>query len=212
MSCDFCKDLPIRVVRQLNTDIADGTLSIVEIAKQYSVDPSVLELHTSVCIKSSRPSYTLLEEMLRSINQTAAARLAVHTETPMNSEAMEHYIALVREARSTIVAMEKIKPSSEMTSAIIQQVLKPLMNSYLSIEVEECNKLRLDLNSFVDSNLYIKIDSAIKQMLRRVASRQQQVKGDIVPRLQRILSDETASVANAVDDFSAEQVDEGVVK
>lgn len=187
MSCGLCKNLPLTTVRSLDAAIEAGELSIVQLATNYGTTTKAIEGHLETCAISARSGYALLNQLLDSINRAAVQRKQEY-DGCKDEIAMDQYIALVREARSTVMAMDKLKPSEELLRLIIQQVLIPFVSQCIAVNVDECNRLREDTRAYVDTSLYPKLDQAIKITLQRIAIRLKRDTSDLVPRLRKLLN------------------------
>jgi hypothetical protein len=202
MACSFCKDLPVRTIRQLNADVSAGELSLEQLSQNYGAEVDDIETHINTCIIASRSGYNILAQLLDDINTVAAERKEAHENDDTNVDAMDQYIALIREARSTVLAMDKLKPSEELVRAIIQQILTPFVNQCALITVDECGRLRDDLQSYIEPELYSRLDQSIKTILRRIAMRLRRDTSDLVPRLRKLLN--VQQQAAAQDDLAEE--------
>lgn len=187
MPCDFCKGLPLRTVRTLNSDIEQGTLSLVELAARYGISALAVETHVNNCLTTTKSGYSLLSQLLDTINRAAVERKREH-DSSGDEVAMDHYIALVREARSTVMAMDKIKPSEELIKLIAQQIISPLILLCGTVMSEESGRLRDEVRSYVDPALYLKLDQSIKMLLRRTTLRLRSSTQELIPRLRRLLN------------------------
>lgn len=187
MPCDFCRGLPLRTVRALNTDIEQGNLSLTEISVRYGASALLIETHVNNCLTITKSGYALLSQLLDTINRSAVERRREH-ETSGDEVAMDHYIALVREARSTVMAMDKLKPSEELIKLIAQQILSPMILLCGTVMSEESGRLRDEVRSYIDPSLYLKLDQSIKMLLRRTTLRLRSSTQELVPRLRRLLN------------------------
>jgi hypothetical protein len=187
MPCDFCRGLPLRTVRTLNADIEQGTLSLSELGVRYGISALAVETHVNNCLTTTKSGYALLSQLLDTINRAAVERKREH-ESSGDEVAMDHYIALTREARSTVMAMDKLKPSEELIKLIAQQILSPMIRQCGIVLTEESGRLRDEVRSYVDPVLYLKLDQSIKMLLRRTTLRLRSSTLELVPRLRRLLN------------------------
>ena len=207
MPCDFCRGLPLRTIRALNSDIEQGTLSLTELSVRYGISALAVETHVNNCLTTTKSGYALLSQLLDTINRTAVERKQKHDNSD-DEVAMDHYIALVREARSTVMAMDKLKPSEELIKLIAQQVLSPMILLCGTVLSEESGRLRDEVRSYVDPTLYLKLDQSIKMLLRRTTLRLRSSTQELVPRLRRLLNvqepEEQADILVADPDSDSE--------
>jgi len=189
MACDLCRNLPLRTVRMLDEDIRKGDQSLLQLSTSYGTSAAAIDEHSSSCVdRVAGTGYELLDQMLQDLNDAAAGRQREYADNSLNADAMDQYIALMREARATILAREKLRPSEEMVREIIQKILRPSVNQCVVISVEESNRLREDIQSFVDPSNVRKVDRSVKQYLKRMASRLRKDTSELVPKLQRLLN------------------------
>jgi len=176
-------------VRQLDSDIRTGEQSLAQLAASYGASAAAIDEHSVACVdRVAGTGYELLDQMLQDLNRAAEERNTEYKDNPLNSDAMDQYISLMREARATILAREKLRPSEEMVREIIQKILRPLVNQCVVISIEESNRLREDIQSFVDPSNVRKVDRSVKQYLKRMASRLRKDTSELVPKLQRLLN------------------------
>lgn len=194
MACDFCRQLPRNVVAELNDDLREGESSADELAEQYSCTPEDIEVHERECLYADNDGYSELDRMIRQLDVAAQRSIRKYRENSKNFEAMDHYIALTREKRSTIVAKERLKPSDELVKEIAQKILSPLIKRMVVVHTEESERLRTELYAIVDASLYTKIDRALKSSLRNTGRRLSTEMAQLVPNLQRILNVEAAPI------------------
>jgi hypothetical protein len=187
MPCDFCRGLPLRTIRTLNADIEQGTLSLVELGERYGISALAIETHVNNCLTTTKSGYSLLSGLLDTINRAAVERKREH-DSSGDEVAMDHYIALVREARSTVMAMDKLKPSEELIKLITQQVLAPMIMLCGTVMTEESGRLRDEIRTYVDPALYLKLDQSVKMLLRRTTLRLRSSTQELVPQLRRLLN------------------------
>jgi hypothetical protein len=187
MPCDFCKSLPLRTVRALNSDIEQGSLSLGELAARYGISALAVETHVNNCLTTTKSGYSLLSQLLDTINRAAVERKREH-DSSGDEVAMDHYIALVREARSTVMAMDKLKPSEELIKLIAQQIISPLILLCGTVMSEESGRLRDEVRSYIEPDLYLKLDQSIKMLLRRTTLRLRSSTQELIPRLRRLLN------------------------
>lgn len=187
MPCDFCRSLPLRTVRTLNSDIEQGALSLAELAARYGISALAVETHANNCLTTTKSGYSLLSQLLDTINRAAVERKREH-DSSGDEVAMDHYIALVREARSTVMAMDKLKPSEELIKLIAQQIISPMILSCGTVMAEESGRLRDEIRSYVDPALYQKLDQSVKMLLRRTTLRLRSSTQELIPRLRRLLN------------------------
>ena len=203
MACALCRGLPIRTVRQLNADLMAGDLSLDQISQNYGADTADLETHTNVCLVSARSGYNVLTRLLDEINAAAAERREAHELSDEGaSEAMDQYIALVREARATVLAMDKLKPSEELVRAIIQQILTPFINKCVAIIVDESGRLRDDFQSYIDVSQHPRMGESVNVHLKRVAVRLKRDTSPLVPQLRKLLNVQKTAQDDAADELA----------
>jgi len=190
MSCDLCNNFPARALRELNEDIEKGDLTPNELAEKHYVSLPMLNEHIKLCVAPTINSgHELLDELLREIRRVADDLKSQYDYDPdANSSAMSHYVNLTREARELVVAMERIRPSEELTQNITEKILSPLVRQTILLISEEAKRLREELATVVDHQQYQAADNALKRMLERFASRLSTETDDLVERLQKLLA------------------------
>jgi hypothetical protein len=146
-----------------------------------------VETHANNCLTTTKSGYSLLSQLLDTINRAAVERKREH-DSSGDEVAMDHYIALVREARSTVMAMDKLKPSEELIKLIAQQIISPMILSCGTVMAEESGRLRDEIRSYVDPALYQKLDQSVKMLLRRTTLRLRSSTQELIPRLRRLLN------------------------
>ena len=133
--------------------------------------------------------HELLLELLGEIRRVAEDRKAQYEYDPdANGSAMTHYVNLMREARELVVAMERIRPSEELTQDVVEKILSPLIRQTVLLISEEAKKLREELATFVDETQYRAMDSAVKRMLDHFGARLETETDNLVERLQKLLA------------------------
>jgi len=194
MACDFCRQLPRTTVAELNEDLREGELSADELAEQYDCTTVDVEIHERECLYADNDGYSELDRMIRQLDIAAQRSLRNYRSNNKNFEAMDHYIALTREKRSTIVAKERLKPSDELVKEIAQKILSPLIKRIVVVNTEESERLRSELFTIVDASLYQKIDRSLKNSLRNTGRRLSTEMSQLLPNLQRILNVEATPI------------------
>ncbi len=161
----------------------------MQLATAYGTTPAAVDLHSADCVdRVAGSGYELLDQMLQDLQQAAEGRQREYVDNALNADAMDQYIALMREVRATILSREKLRPSEEMVREIITKILRPLVNQCVVTSVEESNKLREDISSFVDPANVRKVDRSVKQYLRRMSVRLRKDTKELVPKLQKLLN------------------------
>ena len=190
MGCDLCNNFPTRALRQLNDDIEAGELTPVELAEKHYVSIPMLSEHMQKCVSVvNNVGHELLYDLLREIRRVAEDRKAQYDYDPdANGQAMTHYVNLMREARELVIAMERIRPSEELTEEIVEKILSPLIRQTVLLVSEEAKKLREELASLVDPSQYRAADNAVKRMLDRFGARLETETDTLVERLQKLLA------------------------
>lgn len=205
MACDLCKAFPIRTVRSLDDDIAEGAKSVEELADAYYMSVPLVEEHISRCVRP-RPStgHELLDVLLKEIREVAEERKDAYDSDPeVNAHAMSNYVSLMREARELVVAMEKIRPSEEMAKEIATKVLNPIIRLCVTISVEELNRLREEFVAIAGQDQFQHIDKAVKRSLQRIGTRLKGDAAEAIDLLPTILSSDGKRSKNATS-ISAE--------
>ena len=190
MACGVCRNFPLRTVNEINEEVERGDLSLVELALRYKMSEALLDDHIKSCVTPLPDTgYELLEQMLRELHRTAEERKRDYEGGGDDAEAaMDHYISLVREARSTIMAMDRVRPTDDLVRDIIQKILSPVVNQCIVISTEEGNRLREELFSFIEGKDMKRADLAIKESLLRFAGRFKKETVELVPKLQKLLN------------------------
>jgi len=190
MPCDLCRTLPIRTVRQLDQEIEEGEKPMDELAQEYAISAALLDIHVRRCVNPVPSSpHELLNNMMRDLRGVAEERKDQYESDPeVYGQAMTHYINLMREARETIMSMERIRPSDELAKDVFDKIINPLIRQSVIISVEEVNRLRESLVSALGSEQFELIDGSTKQTLRRLATRLKNDTGEIVEKLPSVLA------------------------
>jgi hypothetical protein len=190
MGCDLCNNFPTRALRQLNDDIEGGELSVAELAEKHYVSVPMLNEHIQKCVSvMNNVGHELLHELLGEIRRVAEDRKAQYEYDPdANAQGMTHYVNLMREARELVVAMERIRPSDELTEDVVEKILSPLVRQTILLIAEEAKKLREELAMVIDETQYQAMDKAVKRMLERFGARLETETENLVERLQKLLA------------------------
>jgi len=193
MGCDLCNNFPTRALRQLNDGIERGEMSVAELAEKHYVSVPMLNDHIQKCVGAlNNVGHELLNDLLREIRIVAEDRKVQYDFDPdANNSAMTHYVNLMREARELVVAMERIRPSEELTQDIVEKILSPLIRQTILLISEEAKKLREELATLVDHSQYRSADNAVKRMLDRFGTRLETETETLVERLQQLLASPT---------------------
>jgi len=190
MSCDLCREFPIRTMREIDEEIAEGSLSVEEIASKHFISSALLEEHIKRCGAAfPTTGHELLNTLLRDIREAADDRKKDYDDDPeANQHAMSHYVNLVREAREIIMAMDRIRPSDELAQEIVRKVVNPIIRLCVVASVEEGNRLRDELIASLGQENFESIDEAVKRNLRRFASRLKGEAEEVIEKLPEILA------------------------
>lgn len=190
MPCDLCRNFPQRALRELNTDLEKGDLSTAEIAEKHYVSVALLEDHKKLCVTPlPTHGHELLENLLKELRRVSEDLKEKYEFDPdLYASAMPNYISAMREAREMILAMERIRPSEELETEIIDQILTPLIGLMVTIQAEEAERLREDITPILGVANYRAVDKAIKRSCGRFASRLQGESSSLTDRLNSVLT------------------------
>lgn len=191
MACRLCgRLLPLKDVEALNADIDVGDLTLEEIGERYNVDAEYVDVHQKKCHKKKpRNGYELLMTLLETLQQTATEmRQAYDPED--NPYAMGHFVKLAKEVRETVMALDKMQPSTVLLAKITETILNPLVREFAQILVEEAGRTRGDLFKALGDAHTQTIDQATKTLTKRMADRFQSKTAALVPQLKKLLEDE----------------------
>lgn len=201
MSCRFCKKSPLNLVRRVDRDINEGSLSIVDLMDKHNVPLKALRTHMKKCLGGTPVTgYSLLQKNLRSL-----AKLGTEAKEEMDSInmydegsgaakgfAMKRVLEIKKEEREYVMALDRIKPSDQLMDEILNSTISPLVIKTTELCAQELGRLRKDLSSQLDDDVYVHIDTAVKDALHRIGERLAQEVKQIQPRLKKILNSEHA--------------------
>ncbi len=189
MACSLCRSIPTSVLDTLDSDIRTGGQSLDTLATSYDTTAELVEEHKRKCLDGGIVSaYDNLANSLVDTQNLARRQMKRLDEQKLDQDAMDNLIALHREIRSTILAMEKIKPSETLVLEISANVLSPYIRSILEIIVQECgDSLRSKLLVLGGEALYPKVDREIKSSLQRTSIRLSNLTKNLVPILRSIM-------------------------
>jgi hypothetical protein len=186
----------------LDRDVAEGDLSVAEIATKYGVALKTVRIHRKKCLGGTPVTgYALLQKNLRSLEKLAKETKEEYDAIDIYDEGsgaakgftMKRLLDIRREQRESIMALDRIKPSDQMMDEILASVISPLIVSSTDICTNELGRLRKTLAVQLDDDAYAHIDTAIKDALQRIGERLYQEQVQIQPSLKKILHAEHAS-------------------
>lgn len=201
MACRFCKKAPIKTVIGLDRDINEGAMSIVEVMGKYDVPLKAIRIHMKKCLGGTPiTGYSLLQKNLRSLAKLAVEAKEEYDNIDMYDEgsgaakgfAMKRILDIKKEEREYVMALNKIKPSDQLMDEILNSTISPLVIKTTELCTQELGRLRKDLSTQLDDNVYSHIDSAVKEALHRIGERLTQEVKQIQPGLKKILNSEHA--------------------
>jgi hypothetical protein len=181
MSCPLCESLSLKDLKKLDEAIAIGDFSLAELAEVYGADPSLIRVHMERCLSATASGAEMLSALQSGLQQVAAklkkevddeAYKYADRDTNVDGRGiLPGYVAVLRELRETVLAINKIKSNEDTVRGINEKVVTPFINQSTRICVEEVSRLREEIFKVTPERAHGKLDNLIKDCLIRIGER-----------------------------------------
>jgi len=199
VACKLCTNSPIKLIRELDREINDGELSLTSLSVNYGISTKRIRLHMKRCLGGvPQTGYAVLQKNLRSLQKLAGeVKEEYDGIDPYDEDSegrkgyvMRRMLDITKEQREHVISLDKLKPSEQLATEILNSVATPLVLKTTDICTQELRRLRKELLSILGEQYYDCIDSAIKDALLRIGELLNQEVDQITPALKKILNTE----------------------
>ena len=181
MTCPLCESLPLKDLKKLDEAIAIGDFSIAELADVYTADADLIRIHMNRCLTLTMSGAEMLGALQSGLQQVAAKlKKEVDDDAYKYSDRDSNvdgrsiipgYVAVLRELRETVLAIDKLKSTEAVTKGMSEKVLTPFINKATQFCIEEMARLREEIFKIVPESAHAKVDNLVKQCLTRIGER-----------------------------------------